>query len=153
MATSFLVSGDAHFRVKKDIRITDIKMVGASSSGYETYGSEYYNDGTKMFVTLPNIDSTITYQVEVTNTSNDIYILKEINEILNSNDNIEYVLENIKLKDEIDEGKKYFNITVKYKDEVKQVPENNQSTIELNYVFEIPDRTPPEVKFSLQEGS
>ncbi len=109
MATSFLVSGDAHFRVKKDIRITDIKMVGASSSGYETYGSEYYNDGTKMFVTLPNIDSTITYQVEVTNTSNDIYILKEINEILNS--------------------------------------------IELNYVFEIPDRTPPEVKFSLQEGS
>lgn len=46
MSTSFLVSGDAHFRVKEDIRITDIKMYSATGGGYETYGSEYYKEGT-----------------------------------------------------------------------------------------------------------
>ena len=153
LATSFLVSGDAHLRVKADIRITGIKMIGSSNSGYETYNSEYYKNGTKIFTTLPNINSTVTYQVEVTNTSDDVYILKEINELLYSNENIEYVIENIKEKDEIAANSKItFNIIVKYKEGVTKVPSNNLSVVELNYVFEIPDKTPPAVMFSLQEG-
>lgn len=153
LSTSFLVSGDAHFRVKKDIRITNIEMIGASNGGYETYSSIYYKDGTKVFTTLPNIDSTVTYQVELTNYSDKTYLLKKVTEVINSNENIKYVIEGIKVGSQIEADNKItFTIRVQYDESIKVIPDDITSIIDLNYEFELPDTTPPTVSFSVTGG-
>lgn len=148
-----MVTGDAHLRVSADIRITGIKMLEVVWKGYETYTPEYYKDETKMFTTLPDVDSTVVYEVEITNFSNQTYLLKEITETMNSNKNIEYVIEKIKIGSEIAANDKVtFTIKVHYADDREDIPSDITSIIDLNYEFELPDTTPPTVTFSVTGG-
>ena len=145
LSTTLNISGEAYIRVPADIRITNVNWIESESEGYETYNSEYYKDGIKVFTTLPNIDSTVTYEIEGTNSSNAPYELKEINNIIESNENIEYIIENNINIGSIIEGnsKVVINVKVKYKENVLIVPEKDISTNEIEFVFDLADKIPP----------
>ena len=144
LSTNLLISGEVHIRVPADIRITNISLLESTSQGYETYNSEYYKDGVKIFTTLPNINSTVTHQVEVKNTSELQYVLLEINDLISSNEYMTYDIENIDLYDVVNGGETItFNITVKYKADVKEVPINNTNVLEIVFEFIEKEETPP----------
>jgi len=136
--TNLLISGEANIRVPADIRITNIKQLGNINDGYETYNAEYYKDGIKLYTTLPNLNSEVTYEVEVTNSSDLSYLLTEINEITSTNENIIYTVNEIEVGDRIDgDTVKRVTVTVSYKD-VSSVPTGSDLTsnitVTLNYV-------------------
>lgn len=68
--TSLMVNDIAlTVRVQKDIRVTNTGIVGASSEG-SSFWEDYNVNSIKSSVNLPNSNSTITYQVEITNFGN-----------------------------------------------------------------------------------
>ena len=85
------ISGEAHFRVEADIRITDVSLYTTTYSALEDYNSSFGKDSMKVGVTLPSNTSTVTYKVTVTNYGNVAMQLKSITkEIENNNYNITF---------------------------------------------------------------
>lgn len=84
------ISGDAYVRVDKDIRVTNLRMIEATNGAYEIYTNKYTKDTISNFIFLPNLNSTITYEVTVTNKTANEYLLTDILEKINSNDQIGY---------------------------------------------------------------
>lgn len=91
--TEMMITGNAILRVDSDIRITDLKVTSIEANSYETYSSKYTKDTTSMFVTLPEINSTIIYEATITNKSDKVYDIADIiiENKLNSNINYEIV--------------------------------------------------------------
>ena len=67
LASKLSITSDAMFRAYADIRVTGIKLKSASNGALENYSPKYNVDNTTMGFTLPNNDSSITYEVTVTN--------------------------------------------------------------------------------------
>lgn len=135
---SMHISGDAILRVDADIRVTDLKMINASNEAYETYSSKFSKNSTSMYVSLPKLDSTITYEVTVTNKSGYLYVISEITDSL-VNENITYEISNYKIGDGIQFSSSIkFEITFKYKDNVKDVPDDFSQIASILYKFERP---------------
>ena len=88
-STKLQIGGDLIVRSDNDIRVTNINFKESTGGAYETYNNKYTKDTTSMFVTLPS-NSSITYEVEITNDSSDDYSLTNI-EALN-NTNLNYTL-------------------------------------------------------------
>ena len=85
------ISGEAHFRVEADIRITDVSLYTTTYSALEDYNSSFGKDSMKVGVTLPSNSSSVTYKVTVTNYGNTSMQLKSITkEIVNNNYNITF---------------------------------------------------------------
>ena len=88
--TNMYIDGNAILRVDSDIRITDLKLLNATSGGYEVYNSKYAKDSITNGILLPNNDSTITYVVKITNKGNQRYIINNIAIESSNNDNISF---------------------------------------------------------------
>ena len=73
-----MISGEGIVRVEAPIRIIDIQLVETTNGGKEVYNSEYSKDTTIIFTNFSNINSTLTYEITVKNSSNDLYVLKDI---------------------------------------------------------------------------
>ena len=86
-STQLQIMGEAIVRSDNDIRITNVKIETQSNGAYETYNNKYTKDTTSMFVTLPS-NSSITYEVEITNKTEDEYKMNRLEEISNDNSNI-----------------------------------------------------------------
>ena len=139
LGTNLLLSGEAHLRVPADIRITNISWDTSTNNGYETYSSEYYKDGIKMFTTLPELGSTVTYEVEVTNASDSIYMFSGKNDILYSNENIKYSINGLNIGDLIYANSVVtFSVIVSYDESVTELPSTNLSNFEIGFEFERP---------------
>jgi hypothetical protein len=133
-----VINGEAYIRVDADIRITDIQMTGATNQGYETYKSQYSVNSISTYVTLPNIDSTVTYRITITNNSSYLYVIEELANSL-VNDNITYTIDDFSLGHAIDASTvDYLDITFKYKDDVTEVPEDITQTSSIAFTFSIP---------------
>lgn len=133
-----IINGDAILRVDDDIRVTDLKMINASNEAYETYNSKYSKNSTSMYISLPRLDSTITYEVTVTNKSNYLYIISEITDSL-INENITYEVSEYKIGEGIGNNSEIkFNITFKYKDGVKTLPNDFSQITSILFRFERP---------------
>ena len=78
----------ADVRIKQDIRITGIRTNSATSSGSSTY-EDYNKSSIKIGTILPNSNSTITYEVDITNLGNTEMGIYQIN---NLPSNLEYSL-------------------------------------------------------------
>ena len=83
------INGEAIVRSDNDIRITGVKIINQTNNAYETYNNKYTKETTSMFVTLPS-NSSITYEVEITNKSDKKYSLTNIEILSNTNNNITY---------------------------------------------------------------
>ena len=66
-STKLAFVSDVLFRVSADIRVTDIKLESSTNGAIENYSPKYDVSETTMGFTLPNVDSSITYKVTVTN--------------------------------------------------------------------------------------
>lgn len=133
-----LISGDAFLRVDEEIRVTDIKLHEATNEAYETYKSQYSKNSTNMYISLPQLDSTITYEVTVTNKSAYLFIISEIEASL-VNESITYEMSNYKIGEGIGGVSEIkFYITFKYKSDVKNLPTDVSQIGSFLYKFERP---------------
>ena len=135
------ISGEANFRVVKDIRITDVSLYETTNLGLENYTSKYSKDTITIGSDLKQVNSTISYKVKVQNSGTVSMWIDSIEETKN-NDNIEYVLEGIGLKELINPGEeKEFTLKIKYKDSITILPSNTNIDTILKFNFIKPEST------------
>ncbi len=135
---TMLISGEAYFRPETEIFVSNLRLLKTTNEGYETYKSEYSKNATNMYVSLPKINSTVTYEVTVSNKTNFVYVISQITPSL-ANSNITYEIENYKIGGGIDRISDIsFNITFKYKSGVTSVPSDYSQIAGLAYKFERP---------------
>ncbi len=128
-----MISGDAVVRSNNEIRITNIQLLNTNNDGKENYSPKYSKDTTTISILLPNQNSTVTYEIEVENKSDDKYLLENITENSYTNKNISYRIEGISTNEIIEaNSKKIFTITFYYE---KDINENIENTIILKYEF------------------
>lgn len=144
-SSSLNISGEAVYRVEKDVRITNLSLNQTSYEGLSSY-SKFGHDNINVGNTLKNINSTVTYNVEITNKGNVPVILKSITPNYGANENIEYVVNNIKVgsfvidPDALKEGNQagkptIITVTIKYKDTVTSIPNNIDANMILKFEF------------------
>jgi len=126
--TSLSISGEAYVRVEENIRVTGIKVISSENGGYATYNPKYSKDTTTMFVTLPNIDSSVTYEIEVTNnTGKKIQVIDIMNELSN-NKNVSYTIRNLDKYQIYNDTVINFSVTLNNKSSFEQ-----SETLRLKY--------------------
>lgn len=138
--TELSISGEGYVRVAADIRITNLKVLEKSSGAYETYNNKYSKNTTSIFANLPNQNSYIIYEVEVTNNSSRDYIFTELISESYTNKNVVYESIDTEILDVIEK-----NSTKKIKLKVsnKSGYTNQSATIVLKYTFEIDKAVAP----------
>ncbi len=99
--TQLMISGEAVVDPAQIIEITNISVDSSVSGGFETYVANFSKDDSKIYATLPNQSSKITFNITVTNNSSDIYRIESIEELFSDNPNIKYEI--------IDQDILYFN--------------------------------------------
>ena len=130
----------AIFRVNKDIRITSIKLDSTSNNAISNW-QEYNTTSISTNVDLPQNNSTITYEVEVTNLGN---IEMGILDISGIPENLNYSITNYTLKDMLCDNLDNtqcklgsitkFLITISYKDNLYN-SNNTNYNIKLDFDF------------------
>lgn len=138
------ISGDAYIRVDEEIRVTGLKITSSQNKGYETYNSKYAKDTTTSFVTLPNADSKLVYEVAITNKSNKNYTVSKITPEVYNNTNLSYTITGLKVGSVINA-----NTTVKFTITFENtVNEKSIGTLTLKYEFLVDTVTAPTIKSS-----
>ena len=128
-STKLQIGGDLIVRSDNDIRITNLSIKESTNGAYETYNNKYTKDTTSMFVTLPS-NSSITYEVEITNKDSIDYLVSKIDTLSNTNSNIDISVE-LKEKDLIDTNStKIFTIIF-----VNNTSSEQETTLVLKYQF------------------
>ena len=136
------ISGEAFLRAHGNVRITGLKSSSSASEGYETYTPEYSKRGTKVFSTLPNIDSKINYTVQMNNTTGVKYKFDSVT-VSSTNPNIECI-PSVGVGTIIEVGVSSFTIEVKYKDGI--TIDEKTDICEIKYEFSVYDITPPTLR-------
>lgn len=115
-STSLAIDGKALVRPLKESRITDVKIYKTTNNGVVSY-IDYTAYSLVSDITLNNKNSTVTYDVTITNLSSDNLIITKVENQVYNNSNIEYVFDNIEInKTKIKPASQYtFKITFKYK--------------------------------------
>ncbi len=130
--TELTISGEATVLASKGIKITNITIKETTNGGYETYSSTFSPNSSDFFVTLPNINSSITFLIEVTNDDDIYYHLDLITENNLSNSNIGYEI--------IDKEAQYFlensiaELEIKFFHKNTSLTDTNL-TLSLEYLF------------------
>lgn len=135
---TMLINGEAYLRIDEEIRVTDIKLYDTKNEAYETYKSGYSKNSTNMYISLPKLDSTITYEITVTNKSAYLFIISAIESSL-VNDAIVYEMSDYKIGEGIGGVSEIkFYITFKYKSDVSELPNDISQIGSFLYKFERP---------------
>lgn len=115
-STSLAIDGKALVRPLKESRITDVKISKTTNNGVVSY-IDYTAYSLVSDITLNKKNSTVTYDVTITNLSSDNLIITKVENQVYSNSNIEYVFDNMEInKTKIKPASQYtFKITFKYK--------------------------------------
>lgn len=115
-STSLAIDGKALVRPLKESRITDVKISKTTNNGVVSY-IDYTAYNLVSDITLNNKNSTVTYDIIITNLSSDNLIITKVENQVYSNSNIEYVFDNMEInKTKIKPASQYtFKITFKYK--------------------------------------
>lgn len=115
-STSLAIDGKALVRPLKESRITDVKISKTTNNGVVSY-IDYTAYSLVSDITLNNKNSTVTYDVTITNLSSDNLIITKVENQVYNNSNIEYVFDNMEInKTKIKPASQYtFKITFKYK--------------------------------------
>ena len=88
------MQGKIAVRVKEDIRVTNYYLK-STTNGAKEINSEYKKKSIMTNISLPNIDSTIAYQGEITNIGTFAMVLDSISDLVRDNENIVYDLVDI----------------------------------------------------------
>jgi len=132
---SLSISGDLVYRVPADIRITGVKLSSVTNGGLEQYTPKYTKDTVSLGLKLPNLNSTVVYEVTVTNKSSKAKLISEITNQIQGNTNIVYSC-NYSLNTTI-LGNSTMKIlfTYKYNSGITTLPSNTikENTIKLTF--------------------
>lgn len=125
------VSGDAIIRSIANIRIDSISVISTTNDGRATFNPEYTRNNTSMYSTLPNANSTIKYEVSVTNNTGNCVSVESISSLIDNNSNITYRIEGIQF------NTAYCSKTVKFYVVVSTTSsgDDNKEILTLNYKF------------------
>lgn len=124
-------------RSKQDIRITNLNDFSSVNGGYELYNATYNEKSIIMNIGLPNLNSRISYNVSITNFSNDNMKVKTIIEEVYSNNNIIYYLDGIREGDVINANSTAnFTIVFEYDDNLLTLPSNVELGTIISFDFE-----------------
>ncbi len=126
------ISGEAIATALRTIKITNISIKEQLNGSYETYNSNYTNNTTTTFVTLPNQNSSITLEIEITNETSANYHIDFIDTVLNTNPNISYTILNEEILFFKPNSISTFEITFYYKNVIN---DNNNISLSLEYNF------------------
>ena len=139
-----VITGEAHFRAEYDIRVMNVEVSGNTNGGILLYRPEFSRDTMITAVSLPNLDSSVTFSVEVTNFSALLpMMIRQINEINMSNSYIEYSI-TWNLEDYISELSTIrFYVTKQYRDDLTELPSNTTLESRIQFQFGVFDITPP----------
>ena len=138
------ISGEAHFRAEYEVRVMGVEVSRSENGGILLYRPEFSRDTIITAVSLPSLDSSVTFSVEVTNFSAVLpMMIRQINELNNNSPYIEYVI-SWDMMDSIDELETVrFYVTKRYRENVTTLPTQTTSESRLQFVFGIFDITPP----------
>ena len=133
------ISGEATFRVDADIRITSVSLYETENVGLENYNSNYSKNTIKLGVDLKQVNSTVSYKVVVVNKGNVAMWINSISQEINNNDNMEYVINGIGIKELIEPATtKEFIVKIKYKNSITTLPSNTNLDTVLKFDFKKP---------------
>lgn len=142
------ITGEASVRPIRDVRITDIRLSETTNEGGFNYNN-FNIDSINIGASLPKTNSTVTYEVDISNIGNVPVIVKSITPEYGQNSNIEYVIEGIIVgktvintnanKADDDIGKPTtIKVTVKYKSGITTVPTDTNANLKLTFEFANP---------------
>jgi len=135
LSASLSVSGDLVYRTPADIRITGVKLSSVTNGGLEQYTPKYTKDTVSLGLKLPNLNSTVVYEVTVTNKSSKAKLISEITDQIPGNDNIGYFC-NYSLNTTIlGNSTAKILFTYKYNSGITTLPSNTikENTIKLTF--------------------
>ena len=137
LSSNLSMRGKIAVRAIVDVRIKDYKYK-ESTNGGEHISSEFGKDSLTTNFRLPNLNSTVTYDVTTINKGNVVMMVKSITESLN-NPNITFVISNLTLNSTLLYGDRQtytFQVTFKYKSNVKTLPAVTEFNSKLDLVFD-----------------
>ncbi len=130
--THLSISGIANVRPKGKLFISSIKLYEAIGAT-EIYNPTITDSTTNISMKLDNSNSTFTYEITLTNTTDDHYYLSRINELTNNGNGI-YFLMNLYLFDDIaPNGETIFHL-------VYEGNSPEEVILNLEYIFETGER-------------
>ena len=139
--TTLTITGEAFFRPAADIRITEAKINNTTNGGIISYDLEYNKYSISPSLSLPNLNSTVTYSLTITNFVDIPMKLTNIKETT-SNSYIIYELNGIEIDDVFKNfGSTTFTITFKYDPSLSSLPSNTELNSTL--IFDLEEYFPP----------
>ncbi len=128
--TNLTISGNAEVRVGGTIFISDIKLIDISNAT-ETYNATFTDSTTNVSVNVPSSNSTFTYEVTISNTTDQYYYLSKINELVNNSEGM-YFLMDLYLYDDFAPNS---NTKFKIVYNGTNTPANSELKLNLEYIF------------------
>lgn len=139
-STSLAINGKALVRPIKESRITDMKISKVTNNAVIS-SFDYTAYSIVSDITLDNYNSTVTYNITLTNLSSDNLVITKVNNQVYSNSNIEYTFDGIEInKTKIKPASQYtFKVTFKYK--TKNISDKNLKCILVFNYKKVPEYT------------
>lgn len=139
-STSLAINGKALVRPIKESRITDMKISKVTNNAVIS-SFDYTAYSIVSDITLDNYNSTVTYNITLTNLSSDNLVITKVNNQVYSNSNIEYTFDDIEInKTKIKPASQYtFKVTFKYK--TKNISDKNLKCILVFNYKKVPEYT------------
>lgn len=139
-STSLAINGKALVRPIKESRITDMKISKVTNNAVIS-SFDYTAYSIVSDITLDNYNSTVTYNITLTNLSSDNLVITKVNNQVYSNSNIEYTFDDIEInKTKIKPASQYtFKVTFKYK--TKNISDKNLKCILVFNYKKVPEHT------------
>ncbi len=136
--TKLQVSGEAYVRVESDIRITDIRLISATNAN-ETFQSNYSKNTITMGVNLNDTTSVMTYEYTVKNDTDEDYLITNIKELSNVNQNINYTNTAITKTVIPAHSSKTFQLSF------TTTAQSQTTSLALQFIFALEEVTPPTI--------
>lgn len=139
-STSLAINGKALVRPIKESRITDMKISKVTNnaviSSFDYTAYSIISD-----ITLDNYNSTVTYNITLTNLSSENLVITKVKNQVYSNSNIEYTFDDIEInKTKIKPASQYtFKVTFKHK--TKNISDKNLKCILVFNYKKVPEYT------------
>ncbi len=126
------ISGSISVTAPKEIIISSIKLNNLSDSAYEQYNSSFTNNSVTIHPSLPNNSSKLTYDITISNLTNNTYYIDDIRIVINKNDNIVWSIDSINKSTPLTNGNTTFQLEIFYDNNTSL---NETSTIALEFIF------------------
>ena len=136
------ISGEAAFRVEEELRITGITLYETTYNGEESYSPKYTKDTVTIGVDLKEVESTVTYKMELINYGTVAQRVASISQRSISNESATSEITGYSSSTLIQPGeRKEIYITIKYKQAVTTLPELTTVDLILGTEYVTPTST------------